>query len=61
MQHRVIEQDILTYNTFIDVVCKGGQMELAVTIMVLMHQKSITPNVVTYNTMINGYANVAFF
>jgi hypothetical protein len=36
-------------------------MELAVTIMMLMHQKSITPNVVTYNTMINGYANVTLF
>ncbi len=61
MQCRVIEHDIFTYNTLIDVVCKGGQMELVVTIMMLMHQKSITPNVVNYNTVINGYANVTLF
>jgi len=36
-------------------------MELATTIMMSMHQKSITPNVVTYNTMINGYVDLAFF
>jgi len=36
-------------------------MELTTTIMMLMHQKSITPNVLTYNTMINGYANLALF
>jgi pentatricopeptide repeat protein len=58
---RIIEHDIFNYNTFIDVVCKGGWMELATTIMMLMHQKSITPNVVIYNTMINGYANLALF
>jgi len=35
-------------------------MELDATIMMSMHQKSITPNVVTYSTMIDGYANLAF-
>jgi hypothetical protein len=32
-------------------------MEIDATIMMLMHQKSITPNVVTYSTMIDKYAN----
>jgi hypothetical protein len=36
-------------------------MELATTIMMLMHQKLITPNVVTYSTMINGYVDLALF
>jgi hypothetical protein len=36
-------------------------MELDATIMMSMHQKSITPNVVTYSTMINRYANLALF
>jgi pentatricopeptide repeat protein len=36
MQRRRIEHDIFTYNTLIDVVYKGGQMELAASIMASM-------------------------
>lgn len=39
-----------------DVVCKDGQLDLTAPIMSAMQQKKFLPNVVTYGTVIEGYA-----
>ncbi|KAE9605009.1 putative Smr domain, tetratricopeptide-like helical domain-containing protein [Lupinus albus] len=57
MEQRGIDRDVYTYNTYLDTLCKGGQMDLAGKVMTEeMPARKIYPNVVTYSTMMDGYA-----
>ena len=56
MANRKIKQDVFSYNTLLDAICKGGQMDLSFDILAQMHVNRITPNVVSYSTVIDGFA-----
>lgn len=58
MIHLGIGRDIYTYNTFIDAVCKCGDMELA---MQVMSDMPVCPNVITYSTLMDGYSKLERF
>ncbi|KAJ6390368.1 hypothetical protein OIU77_024559 [Salix suchowensis] len=63
MVNRGIVQDIFTYNTLLDAVCKGGQLDMAFEIMFEeamdvcreMENSGIRKDVVTYNALLGGY------
>ena len=42
-----------THNTFLDALCKGGQMDLAMQVMSEMLAKKILPNLMTYSTIVD--------
>ncbi|XP_074318863.1 uncharacterized protein LOC141655696 [Silene latifolia] len=50
--------NLLSYNTWIDGLCKQGLMDKAQEIVEIMIAKGITPNVFTYNILINGYCKL---
>ncbi|KAL0722072.1 hypothetical protein Bca4012_036671 [Brassica carinata] len=61
MVDRRIEQDVFSYNTLLDAICKGGQMDLSFDILAQMRGKRIMPNVVSYSTVIDGFAKAGRF
>lgn len=62
MEWKGIGRDVYTYNTYVDALCKGGRMDLARHVIdVEMPAKNIWPNVVTYSTLMAGYAKAEHF
>ncbi|KAH0883387.1 hypothetical protein HID58_059483, partial [Brassica napus] len=53
MANRKIEQD--------DAICKGGQMDLSFDILAQIRANRITPNIVSYSTVIDGFAKAGRF
>ncbi|KAK7295561.1 hypothetical protein RJT34_18471 [Clitoria ternatea] len=52
-----IDLDVYTYNTYLDALCKGGRMDTAKWVLeVEMPARNIRPNVVTFSTLMDGYA-----
>ncbi|CAA6653955.1 unnamed protein product [Spirodela intermedia] len=58
---RGVSRDVFTYNTFIDAVCKCGNMEMAVWLLTEMRVSNVLPNVVTYSTLMDGYSKLDRF
>jgi pentatricopeptide repeat protein len=50
---------VATYNALIQVICKKGNVEDALTVFDDMLQQDLTPNVVTYTVLIRGLCHAA--
>lgn len=51
------EADVITFNTLVDGLCRAGKVKIARNVLKGMQKKSskLSPNVVTYTTLIRGY------
>lgn len=58
MDNKGIARDVFTYNTYLDTLCKGGQIDLARRVLEEMSSRRVWPTVVTCNTMICAKANL---
>ena len=54
VQHGV-KPDVVAYNTAIDACMEGGKWEMALELFHEMPSKSVSPDMVTYNVLIDGF------
>ncbi|KAF3961732.1 hypothetical protein CMV_013675, partial [Castanea mollissima] len=57
MQRAGVDPDLSICNTAINVLVKGNKLEKALRFLARMQLVEITPNVVTYNSLIKGYCD----
>ena len=48
--------DVYTFNKLVDTRCKEGMLTEAKEVFDMMIQRGIEPNVVSYNSLIDGYS-----
>lgn len=54
MKDMGVKPDIVSYNSLIDVYCKGREVDKAFKIVEMMKEKDIMPDVITYTSIIGG-------
>ncbi|XP_021676196.2 putative pentatricopeptide repeat-containing protein At1g02420 [Hevea brasiliensis] len=54
MKELGIKPDVVSYNSLIDVYCKGREMEKAYKVVEKMRDEDISPDVITYTSIIGG-------
>ncbi|KAJ6378243.1 hypothetical protein OIU78_028480 [Salix suchowensis] len=54
MKELGVKPDIVTYNSLIDVFCKGRELEKAYGVVEKMNEEGILPDVITYTSIIGG-------
>ena len=54
MKELGVKPDIVTYNSLIDVFCKGRELEKAYGVVARMREEDILPDVITYTSIIGG-------
>jgi pentatricopeptide repeat protein len=54
MRYLGVEPDLVTYNNWIDCHCKNWGVEKAYMLLDEMREKDISPNVITYTSLIGG-------
>ncbi|KDP28300.1 hypothetical protein JCGZ_14071 [Jatropha curcas] len=54
MRELGIKPDVVSYNSLIDVYCKGREMEKAYKMVEKMREEDISPDVITYTSIIGG-------
>ena len=57
MEEENFELDLTAYSTIIDSLCKDRLVTEALNLLYEMMSKGIQPNVVTYNSLIQGLCN----
>ncbi|AES61607.1 putative tetratricopeptide-like helical domain-containing protein [Medicago truncatula] len=54
MKEMGVEPDVVTYNSLVDVYCKGREIEKAYKVFDEMREKDLSPDVITYTSVIGG-------
>ncbi|XP_061373637.1 putative pentatricopeptide repeat-containing protein At1g02420 [Gastrolobium bilobum] len=54
MREMGVTPDVVTYNSLVDVYCKGREMEKAYKVLDEMRERDLTPDVITYTSIIGG-------
>lgn len=55
LSHKDLVPDVVTYNIMIFALCKEGQMEKAIKLLLSMEENGRAPDVVIFITLMNGF------
>ena len=61
MERSGVHQDVVTFKTLIHGFCKEGKLHKAKKIFIEMEAANVTPNIVTYNTLIKCFEDLMAF
>ncbi|KAF1878501.1 hypothetical protein Lal_00047170 [Lupinus albus] len=54
MREMGVKPDVVTYNSLVDVYCKGREIEKAYKVLDEMRERDLSPDVITYTSIIGG-------
>lgn len=54
MREMGVTPDVVTYNSLVDVYCKGRELEKAYKVLDEMRERDLSPDVITYTSIIGG-------